>query len=67
MQVVVDADYLDLMLGEDNKSKSGVVINPFTGKKVQTVSMDSIKKLLSLPKEERKKLLLGLSNNSSYT
>lgn len=69
MQVIIDdADYLELLTNNGGtKKESGGEYSPFTGKRCQTVSMDVVKKLVSLPKEEREKMLLGLSNNSSYT
>ena len=63
MQVIVDEDYIDLIRNDDdNENQSSFDINPFTGKRVQTVSMDEIKDLLSSPKEKRLEILLGLSN-----
>ena len=63
MQVIVDEDYLDLITNDDdNKNQSCWDISPFTGKRVPTVSLDEIKKLLSSPKDKRLETLLGLSN-----
>ena len=63
MQVIVDEDYIDLIRNDDdNENQSSFDINPFTGKRVPTVSMDEIKDLLSSPKEKRLEILLGLSN-----
>lgn len=64
MQVIVDADYLELLRNDEQKPQSGE-INPFTGKRVQTVSMDVVKKLISLPKEERETLMKQLKSNYS--
>lgn len=59
MQVIVDADYLELLRSDDdNKSKQDKTeIDPFTGKLCKVVSMDEVKKLVSLPKEERQKII----------
>lgn len=63
MQVIVDEDYIDLIINDDdNKNQNVWDISPFTGKRVPTVSLDEIKKLLSSPKDKRLELLLGLSN-----
>lgn len=58
MQVIVDQDYLEL-LKQDNKvnDEDKTEYNPFTGKRCPVTSMDEIKKILSLPKEERKKMI----------
>ena len=58
MQVIVDPDYLDL-INHDNKTMSNDQdeISPFTGKRCPTVSMEDIKKLISLPIDERKKMI----------
>lgn len=64
MQVILDPDYLDLLRNEgESKKHDGREYSPFAGKKVPVVSMEDIKKLMSLPKDERQEMLLGLSNN----
>ena len=64
MQVILDPDYLDLLRneGESKPKHDGSEYSPFAGRRVPVVSMDEIKKLLSLPKDERQEMLLGLSN-----
>ena len=58
MQVIVDQDYLEL-LEQDNKmnNEDKTEFNPFTGKRCRMASIEDIKKILSLPKEERKKMI----------
>lgn len=56
MQVIVDQDYLELIRNDEQKPQSEE-ISPFTGKPCKMVSMDEIKKIVSLPKEERKKMI----------
>ena len=58
MQVIVDADYLELVK-QDNKvsTYNKTEIDPFTGKRCKVVSMDAIKKLVSMPREERQKMI----------
>ena len=58
MQVIVDADYLELVK-QDNKVSTydKTEIDPFTGKRCKVVSMEEVKKLVSLPKEERQKMI----------
>ena len=66
MQVIIDADYIDLFTNSGEvKSKHEGEYNPFTGKKVQTISMENIKKLVSLPKEERQELMTQLKGDYS--
>ena len=59
MQVIVDQDYLELLRNDDdNKTRQDKTeIDPFTGKRCKMVSMDDIKKLVSMPKEERQKMI----------
>ena len=59
MQVLVDADYLELLRNDnDDKSKQDKTeIDPFTGKRCKVVSMEEVKKLVSLPKEERQRMI----------
>lgn len=59
MQVIVDADYLDLLRNDDdNKPKQDKTeYNPFTGKRCPVTSFDEIKKLVSMPKEDRQKMI----------
>ena len=65
MQVIVDTDYLEL-LEQDNKPKQdNTEYNPFTGKRCQMVSIEEVKKLVSLPKEERQTLINKLKTNYS--
>lgn len=58
MQVIVDQDYLEL-LEQDNKvnNEDKTEYNPFTGKRCPVTSFDEIKKILSLPEEERQKMI----------
>lgn len=65
MQVILDPDYIDLLRneGESKPKHDGSEYSPFVGKKVPVVSMEDIKKLMSLPKDERQEMLLVLSNN----
>lgn len=58
MQVIVDQDYLEL-LKQDNKVNADgkTEYNPFTGKRCPVTSFDEIKKIISMPKEERKKMI----------
>lgn len=59
MQVKVDQDYLELLRNNDKneqKPQSGE-IDPFTGKRCMIVSIDEIKKLVSMPKEVRQKMI----------
>ena len=58
MQVIVDQDYLEL-LEQDNKAndEDKTEYNPFTGKRCRIASMDEIKKLVSMPKEQRQKMI----------
>lgn len=63
MQVIVDVDYLNLLKDNVEDKKEFGEYSPFAGKRVPVVSMDDIKKLLSLPKDERQEMLLVLSNN----
>ena len=63
MQVIVDADYLELLRENNESKRESGEYSPFTGKKVPVVSLEDIKRLLSLPKDERQEMLLGLSNN----
>ena len=62
MQVLVDADYLELLRNDDDgKSKQdNTEIDPFTGKRCKVVSMEEVKKLVSLPKEKRQKMIQGI-------
>ena len=64
MQVIVDSDYLDLIRNNEQEPQSGE-INPFTGKRCGCVSMENIKKLLSLSREERQTLINQLKSNYS--
>ena len=63
MQVIVDADYLELLRDNGEDKKEYGEYSPFARKKVPVVSLEDIKKLMSLPKDERKEMLLGMSNN----
>lgn len=66
MHVIVDDDYLELLRSDNNKQtlQTGE-INPFTGRRCQCVSMENIKKLFSLSKEERQTLISKLKTNYS--
>ena len=58
MQVIVDQDYLELLRNDNDKSKQDKTeIDPFTGKRCKVVSMEEVKKLVSLPKGERQKMI----------
>ena len=59
MQVLVDADYIELLRNDDdnNSKQYKNEIDPFTGKRCKVVSMEEVKKLVSLPKEERQKMI----------
>ena len=59
MQVLVDADYIELLRNDDdnNSKQYKNEIDPFTGNRCKMVLMDDIKKLVSLPKEERQKMI----------
>lgn len=59
MQVIVDDDFLNLLSNNDdnNAKQDKIEIDPFTGKRCKLVSMDEIKKLVSMPKEERQKMI----------
>ena len=56
MQVIVDQDYLEL-LEQENKvnDEDKTEYNPFTGKRCRMASIDEIKKLVSMPKEDKGK------------
>ena len=58
MQVILDSDHLELVK-QDNKVSTcdKTEIDPFTGKRCKVVSMEEVKKLVSLPKEERQKMI----------
>lgn len=62
MQVIVDTDYLDLIRDHSEVKRESGECSPFAGRRVPVVSMDEIKKLLSLPKDKRQEMLLVLSN-----
>ena len=59
MNVIVDQDYLELLRNDDdNKTRQDKTeIDPFTGKRCPVTSFDEIKKLVSMPKEERQKMI----------
>ena len=59
MQVIVDQDYLELLRNDDdNKTRQDKTeIDPFTGKRCTVTSFDEIKKIVSMPTEERKKMI----------
>lgn len=57
MQVIVDADYLDLIRDNSEFKRESGEYSPFARKKVPVVSLEDIKKLMSLPKEERQKMI----------
>lgn len=57
MQVIVDADYLELLRENNESKRESGEYSPFVGRKVPVVSMEDIKKLMSLPKEERQKMI----------
>ena len=61
MQVIVDTDYLELIRNDTEYKKESSEYSPFTGRRVPVVSLEDIKKLLSLPKEERQELLTQLN------
>lgn len=62
MQVIVDADYLELLRESNECKRESGEYSPFAGKRVPALSMEDIKKLMSLPKDERQEMLLVLSN-----
>ena len=64
MQVIVDADYIELLRDKGEDKKESGEYSPFAGKRVPVVSMDEIKKLMSLLKDKRQELITQL--NSKY-
>ena len=62
MQVIVDPDYLEFIRDNSENKKESSEYSPFVGRRVPVVSLEDIKKLMSLPKDERQEMLLGLSN-----
>lgn len=62
MQVIVDADYIDLIRENSEVKRESGEYSPFAGKRVPALSMEDIKKLMSLPKDKRQEMLLVLSN-----
>ena len=62
MLVLVDTDYLELLKDNVEIKRESGEYNPFTGKRVPVVSLEDIKKLMSLPKDKRQEMLLVLSN-----
>lgn len=65
MQVIVDADYLDLIRDNSEVKRESGEYSPFARKKVPVVSLEDIKKLMSLPKDKRQELLTQLNGNYS--
>lgn len=53
MQVIVDADYTELLRENGEYKKESGEYSPFAGKRVPVVSMEDVKKLLSLPEDVR--------------
>lgn len=62
MQVIVDTDYLELIKDNVEVKKESGEYSPFARKRVPIVSLDDVKKLLSVPKDQIQEMLLVLSN-----
>lgn len=65
MQVFVDADYLELLRENNESKRESGEYSPFAGRRVPVVSMEDVKRLMSLQKDMGQELLTQPNCNYS--